>query len=111
MEILLVEDDAIHALLLKTFYWRTGISLRLPALRWRRALHFFHGGRILARMVCIHLRFAVVKYGGKDIQADPQALDKLVNTWKSRATATLVIDREVLIGFQANRKRVEELLA
>jgi hypothetical protein len=35
----------------------------------------------------------------------------LVNTWKSRATATLVIDGEVVIGFQANRKRVEELLA
>jgi hypothetical protein len=34
----------------------------------------------------------------------------LVNTWKSRATATLVIDGEVIIGFQANRRRVEELL-
>jgi hypothetical protein len=35
----------------------------------------------------------------------------LVNQWKSRATATLVIDGEVITGFQANRKRVEELLA
>jgi hypothetical protein len=34
----------------------------------------------------------------------------LVNRWKSRATATLVIDGEVVIGFQANRRRVEELL-
>jgi hypothetical protein len=34
-----------------------------------------------------------------------------VNRWKSRSTATLVIDGEVIIGFQANRKRVEELLA
>jgi hypothetical protein len=35
----------------------------------------------------------------------------LVNQWKSRATATLVIDEKVIIGFQANRQRVEELLA
>jgi hypothetical protein len=48
---------------------------------------------------------------GKDIQADPNAYDELVNTWKSWATATLVIDGEVIIGFQANRKRVEALLA
>jgi hypothetical protein len=34
-----------------------------------------------------------------------------VNKWKSRATATLVIDGEVIRGFQANRGRVEELLA
>jgi hypothetical protein len=47
----------------------------------------------------------------KDIQADPNAYDELVNTWKSWATATLVIDGEVIIGFQANRKRVEALLA
>jgi hypothetical protein len=52
-----------------------------------------------------------VPYEGKDIQADPNAYDELVNHWKSRATATLVIDDEVIIGFQANRKRVEELLA
>ena len=48
---------------------------------------------------------------GKDIRADPSAYDELVNTWKSRATATLVIDGEVIIGFQANRQRVEALLA
>ena len=35
----------------------------------------------------------------------------MVNKWKSHATATLVIDGEVLIGFQRNRKRGEELLA
>jgi hypothetical protein len=29
----------------------------------------------------------------------------------SRETATLVIEGEVIIGFQANRQRVEELLA
>jgi hypothetical protein len=31
--------------------------------------------------------------------------------WKGRATATLVIDGEAIIGFQANRQRVDELLA
>ena len=50
-------------------------------------------------------------YESKDIQADPKARDELVNTWKSRTTATLVIDGEVLRGFQANRQRVEQLLA
>jgi hypothetical protein len=35
----------------------------------------------------------------------------LVNRVKSRGTATLVIDGEVIIGFQANRQRVEEVLA
>jgi hypothetical protein len=34
-----------------------------------------------------------------------------VNTWNSHATATLVIDGEVIIGFQAKRQRVEALLA
>jgi len=34
-----------------------------------------------------------------------------VNKWKSRATATLVIDGEVIIGFNQNRKRIEELLS
>jgi len=34
-----------------------------------------------------------------------------VNKWKSRATATLVIDGEPIIGFREHRQRVEELLA
>jgi hypothetical protein len=34
-----------------------------------------------------------------------------VNKWKSSMTATLVIDGEVIRGFQENRQRVEELLA
>jgi len=57
------------------------------------------------------LRQKGIPYESKDIQADPSAYDELVNTWKSRATATLVIDGEVIIGFQANRQRVEALLA
>jgi len=47
----------------------------------------------------------------KDIKADPAAMDELVNKWKSRATATLVIDGEVIIGFNRNRQRIEELLS
>jgi glutaredoxin 3 len=57
------------------------------------------------------LRQRGVPFEGKDIQADPSAYDELVYKWKSRATATLVIDGEVIRGFQANRGRVEELLA
>jgi hypothetical protein len=57
------------------------------------------------------LRQKGIPFEGKDIQVDPGAYDELVNIWKSRATATLVIDGEVIIGFQANRKLVEELLA
>jgi len=34
-----------------------------------------------------------------------------VRTWKSKTTGTLVIDGEVLKGFQANRQRIEQLLA
>lgn len=41
---------------------------------------------------------------------DPKAYDELVNKWKSRATATLVIDGEVIIGFEKNRRRVQQLL-
>jgi hypothetical protein len=52
-----------------------------------------------------------VAYESKDIQADPKARDELMNKWQSRTTATLVIDGEVLKGFQANRPRVEQLLA
>jgi hypothetical protein len=33
-----------------------------------------------------------------------------MNTWQSRTTATLVIDGEVLKGFQSNRQRIEHLL-
>jgi hypothetical protein len=51
-----------------------------------------------------------VHYLAKDIQADPTALDELVNKWHSSSTATLVIDGEVIIGFNRNRQRVEQLL-
>lgn len=43
--------------------------------------------------------------------ANPAAMDELVNKWKSRSTATLVIDGEVIIGFNQNRRRVEKLLS
>jgi hypothetical protein len=34
-----------------------------------------------------------------------------VNKWKSRTTATLVIEGEAISGFLEHRQRVEELLA
>lgn len=45
----------------------------------------------------------------KDITQDRQALVELVETYQSRATPTLVIGGEVIIGF--DRQRLEELLA
>jgi glutaredoxin len=57
------------------------------------------------------LRQKSIPYESKDIQADPNAYDELVNKWKSRTTATLVIDGEAIIGFREHRQRVEELLA
>lgn len=37
-------------------------------------------------------------------------MNELVHKWESRATPTLVIDGEVIIGFTLNRQRIEELL-
>lgn len=45
-----------------------------------------------------------------DIRADPEAMNRLVNQYKSRATPTIVIDGEVIVGFSQNRERVKELL-
>jgi hypothetical protein len=51
-----------------------------------------------------------VPFESKDVKADPKARDELVNKYKSKVTATLVINGEVIRGFQANRKQVEETL-
>ena len=40
---------------------------------------------------------------------DPQAVDELVNKYRSRATPTLVVGDEVMIGFDP--ERLDELLA
>lgn len=40
---------------------------------------------------------------------DPQAVDALVNHYRSRATPTIVVDDEVMIGFDP--ERLDELLA
>jgi len=37
------------------------------------------------------------------------ALNELVNKWKSRSTATLVIDGEIIIGFNQNGQPIEKL--
>ncbi|MBI3000896.1 MAG: NrdH-redoxin [Deltaproteobacteria bacterium] len=45
------------------------------------------------------LRQKRIPYVSKNIRADPATVDRLINKWKSRATAILVIDGEVTIGF------------
>ena len=40
---------------------------------------------------------------------DPQAVEELVNKYQSRATPTLVVGDEVMIGFDP--ERLDELLA
>lgn len=72
---------------------------------------FLHSGCGHCRAAEEFLRQKGIVYEAKNIQADPSAFDELVNKWNSRATTTLVIDGDVIISFQANRKRVEELLA
>ena len=45
----------------------------------------------------------------RDITGDPQAVEELVNKYRSRATPTLVVGDEVMIGFDP--ERLDELLA
>lgn len=49
-----------------------------------------------------------VPYTEKDISVDPQARNDLVNKLNSRATPTIVIDGEVVIGF--DRAKLQALL-
>lgn len=44
-----------------------------------------------------------------DITQDPEAFQALVHKYQSRATPTIVIDGQVVIGF--DRERLEQLLA
>jgi glutaredoxin len=50
-----------------------------------------------------------VEFEIRDVSADEQAVRELVYTYRSRATPTLVIDGEVLIGFDP--QRIDEVLA
>ena len=43
--------------------------------------------------------------------ADPKAMDELKRLAGRFATPTIVVGKEVLLGFAANRARIEELLA
>lgn len=49
-----------------------------------------------------------VPYTEKDISVDPEARKDLVNKLNSRATPTIVIDGEVVIGF--DRAKLQALL-
>ncbi len=44
----------------------------------------------------------------KDVTQDPEWLHELVEVYQSRATPTLVIGDEIIIGF--DRERIEQLL-
>ncbi len=50
-----------------------------------------------------------IAYEDKDVSRDPQAVRELVQTWNSRGTPTLVVDGQVVIGF--DRARIDALLA
>lgn len=79
-------------------------------IRTKQVTLFLHSSCGHCRAAEEFLRRKAIAFIGKNIQADPEAYDELVNKWNSRAAVTLVIDGEVIIGFQANWKRVEELL-
>ena len=46
----------------------------------------------------------------RDATVDPQALDELKRLAGRLATPTIVVGNDVLLGFAANRSRLEELL-
>ena len=44
------------------------------------------------------------------MRKDPEAYDRLVNRYRSRVTATVVIDGKVFRGFGRNREAIERAL-
>jgi glutaredoxin-like YruB-family protein len=49
-----------------------------------------------------------VQYEVRDVGSDQSAVQELVNTYKSRTTPTLVVDGEVIVGFDP--ERLDQLL-
>jgi glutaredoxin-like YruB-family protein len=49
-----------------------------------------------------------VQYEVRDVGRDPLAVQELVNTYKSRTTPTMVVDGEVIVGFDP--ERLDQLL-
>ena len=49
-----------------------------------------------------------IEFETRDITSDPQAVRDLVYKYRSRATPTVVIDDEVIIGF--DQQRIDALL-
>ena len=45
----------------------------------------------------------------KDVSSDQQAVIELVRTYKSRSTPTIVVDENVMIGFDPDR--LDQMLA
>jgi len=77
----------------------------------KQVILFLHAGCGHCRAAEEFLRVKGITFMEKNIAADPQAYDELVNKWNSRAAVTLVIEDEVIIGLQGNQERVEKLLA
>ena len=50
-----------------------------------------------------------MKFIEKDVSTDPQAVNELVGQYKSRSTPTIVVDNEVIVGFDP--ERLDHLLA
>ena len=44
-----------------------------------------------------------IVYENRDVGRDPEAVNLLVNTYGSRTTPTLVVDGEVIVGFDPER--------
>lgn len=49
-----------------------------------------------------------IAYENRDVGRDPEAVNELVHTYGSRTTPTLVIDGEVIVGFDP--ERLDQLL-
>jgi glutaredoxin len=49
-----------------------------------------------------------IVYENRDVGRDPEAVNLLVNTYGSRTTPTLVVDGEVIVGFDP--ERLDQLL-
>jgi glutaredoxin len=45
----------------------------------------------------------------KDVSTDPVAVNELINQYHSRSTPTIVVDNEVIVGFDP--ERLDHLLA
>jgi glutaredoxin len=55
-------------------------------------------------------RLPGIEYTEKDVTADEEAMQELTQVIDRSVTPTIVIGKEVLLGFAASRRRIEEVL-